>query len=72
MTLALDRLGVSGRDAIYVGDDPEVDGVVAAAAGVRFVLVARREQRISKERSDIRPWLIVERLDDERLRAVVC
>jgi putative hydrolase of the HAD superfamily len=34
---ALEALSVSPRDAVYVGDDPAVDGEAARAAGVPFV-----------------------------------
>jgi HAD superfamily hydrolase (TIGR01509 family) len=39
--VALDALGVSPRHAVYVGDDPAVDGGAARAAGVPFVWVDR-------------------------------
>jgi putative hydrolase of the HAD superfamily len=39
--VALDALGVVPRDAMYVGDDPEVDGRAAAAAGVAFCWIDR-------------------------------
>jgi len=39
--VALDALGVSPRHAIYVGDDPAVDGAAARAAGVPFVWMDR-------------------------------
>lgn len=34
--VALDSLGLSPGEAIYVGDDPAVDGKAARAAGMRF------------------------------------
>ncbi len=34
--VALRALGLPARQALYVGDDPEVDGAAAAAAGVSF------------------------------------
>jgi putative hydrolase of the HAD superfamily len=39
--VALDALGVSARHAVYVGDDPAVDGAAARAAGVAFVWIDR-------------------------------
>jgi len=39
--VALDALGVSPRHAVYVGDDPAVDGAAARAAGVPFVWIDR-------------------------------
>jgi HAD superfamily hydrolase (TIGR01509 family) len=39
--VALDALGVAPRNAVYVGDDPDVDGGAAAAAGVAFCWVDR-------------------------------
>jgi putative hydrolase of the HAD superfamily len=35
--LALARLGVTAREAVYVGDDPHDDHAGAAAAGLRVV-----------------------------------
>jgi len=34
--VALDEMGVSPRHALYVGDDPAIDGAAARAAGVGF------------------------------------
>jgi putative hydrolase of the HAD superfamily len=39
--VALDALGVPARHAVYVGDDPAVDGAAARAAGVPFVWMDR-------------------------------
>ena len=39
--VALDALRISPRHAVYVGDDPAVDGVAARAAGVPFVWMDR-------------------------------
>jgi HAD superfamily hydrolase (TIGR01549 family) len=39
--VALDALRVSPRHAVYVGDDPAVDGAAARAAGVSFVWIDR-------------------------------
>jgi HAD superfamily hydrolase (TIGR01549 family) len=39
--VALDALSVSARHAVYVGDDPAVDGAAARAAGVPFVWMNR-------------------------------
>jgi putative hydrolase of the HAD superfamily len=41
LRIALDGLGVRPREAVYVGDDPAVDGAAARAAGVPFVWVDR-------------------------------
>lgn len=38
----LRRLGVAPEAAVYVGDRPEVDGVLAASVGCRGALIARR------------------------------
>jgi YjjG family noncanonical pyrimidine nucleotidase len=37
--VALERFGVSPRQALYVGDDPAADGAAARAAGMRFCWV---------------------------------
>jgi putative hydrolase of the HAD superfamily len=42
--VALEELGVDARDALYVGDRPEVDAAAAAAAGVRCVLVGQKRR----------------------------
>jgi HAD superfamily hydrolase (TIGR01549 family) len=39
--VALDTLRVSPRHAVYVGDDPAVDGAAARAAGLPFVWMDR-------------------------------
>jgi len=39
LRIALDGLGVQPREAVYVGDDPAVDGAAARAAGVPFIWV---------------------------------
>jgi HAD superfamily hydrolase (TIGR01509 family) len=39
--VALRELGLKAKQAVYVGDDPSVDGAVAEAAGVPFVWVDR-------------------------------
>jgi HAD superfamily hydrolase (TIGR01549 family) len=41
LRIALDGLGVRPREAVYVGDDPAVDGAAARAAGVSFIWVDR-------------------------------
>lgn len=41
LQVALDALRISPRHALYVGDDPAVDGAAARAAGVPFVWVDR-------------------------------
>jgi len=40
--VALEDLGVSPAEAVYVGDRPDVDAPAAAAAGVRCVLISGR------------------------------
>jgi pyrimidine 5'-nucleotidase len=39
--VALEELGIPAREAVYVGDDPLVDGAAAARAGVGFWWVDR-------------------------------
>jgi HAD superfamily hydrolase (TIGR01549 family) len=39
--VALDAMRLSPRHAVYVGDDPAVDGAAARAAGVPFVWMDR-------------------------------
>jgi len=41
LQVALDEMRVSPRHAVYVGDDPAVDGAAARAAGVPFVWMDR-------------------------------
>lgn len=41
--VALARLGVTRRDALYVGDRPEVDAAAARRAGVQCVIIGRRD-----------------------------
>jgi len=41
LKLALERLGVSPREAVYVGDDPAVDLAAARGAGIAFVWIDR-------------------------------
>ena len=41
LQVALDGLGVRPRQALYIGDDPAVDGAAARAAGVPFVWMDR-------------------------------
>jgi HAD superfamily hydrolase (TIGR01549 family) len=41
LRIALDGLGVQPREAVYVGDDPAVDGAAARAASVPFIWVDR-------------------------------
>jgi HAD superfamily hydrolase (TIGR01549 family) len=45
LQVALDALGVAPRSALYVGDDPDVDGGAAAGAGVAFCWVDRGARR---------------------------
>jgi len=39
--VALDALAVTPRQAVYVGDDPAVDGAAARAAGAAFIWMDR-------------------------------
>ena len=41
LQVALRALGVAPREAVYVGDDPQVDGRAAARAGVAFCWMDR-------------------------------
>jgi pyridoxal phosphatase len=41
LQLALARAGVAPRDAVFIGDTPETDGIAARSAGVDFVLLRR-------------------------------
>jgi len=41
LRIALDGLGLRPREAVYVGDDPAVDGAAARAAGVPFIWMDR-------------------------------
>jgi len=43
--VTMDRLGVSKREAIYIGDRADVDGEAADRAGVRCVIVRRSFSR---------------------------
>ena len=43
--VALDALAVAPQQAVYVGDDPAVDGAAASAAGVRFIWMDRGAPR---------------------------
>jgi putative hydrolase of the HAD superfamily len=53
--VALDALGISPRHAVYVGDDPAVDGAAARAAGVPFVWMDRGDAvRGSRPRRRVR------------------
>ncbi len=49
--VALAELGVDPRDALYVGDRPEVDAAAAAAASVRCVLVGQARRTVTGDRS---------------------
>lgn len=56
---ALNALGVSPREAVLVGDDPESDGRAAARAGVRFLWVdhgQRLRRGVRPPRHRIREW----------------
>jgi HAD superfamily hydrolase (TIGR01549 family) len=57
--VALAALGVTAPDAILVGDDPEIDGVAAARAGVRFLWVdhgQKLRKGVRRPRVRIREW----------------
>jgi putative hydrolase of the HAD superfamily len=41
LQVAIERLGVSPLEALFVGDRPEVDAVAAAAVGVPCAIVSR-------------------------------
>jgi putative hydrolase of the HAD superfamily len=56
---ALEALGVSPREAVLVGDDPQSDGAAALAAGVRFFWVDDGKPRrpgVRTPRNRIRRW----------------
>jgi YjjG family noncanonical pyrimidine nucleotidase len=62
--VALDALGVSPGNAVYVGDDPATDGGAARAAGVRFCWVddgrpvrGRRPRRRVESLHELAAWL---------------
>jgi FMN phosphatase YigB (HAD superfamily) len=44
LLVALDRLGASPPESLYVGDRLDVDGATAEAAGVRCAIVGRRRK----------------------------
>ena len=46
--VALEALGVSPGQALYVGDDPPTDGGAAAAAGVRFYWMDRGQPTVGR------------------------
>ncbi len=48
--VALDRMGVSARNAIYIGDHPTTDGDAAHGAGVRFVWLDRKAHHPPRRR----------------------
>lgn len=52
--VALAALGVPARDALYVGDDPAVDGEAARAAGVAFCWLDGDRRRRARPRPDLR------------------
>ena len=54
------RLGVAPSDVLHVGDDPELDIVGAARAGLRSCWINRRDERWTH--ADIAPDLHVEHL----------
>jgi HAD superfamily hydrolase (TIGR01549 family) len=57
--VALDAMRIAPRHAVYVGDDPAVDGVAARAAGVPFVWMDRGDPVRGR-----RPRRRVERLEE--------
>src|SRR5262249_34074292 len=42
---ACERWGMAPQEVMYVGDRPETDGVGAAAAGIRCVIIGRKQRR---------------------------
>jgi putative hydrolase of the HAD superfamily len=42
LEVVLKRLGVSKQEALYIGDRPEIDGLLASRAHVRCLIVGRR------------------------------
>jgi YjjG family noncanonical pyrimidine nucleotidase len=63
LELALRRLRVEPSQALYVGDDPHVDGLVANRAEVRFVWFNPRRETV-KPGEDVRIDHQIERLQD--------
>ncbi|MDP2897970.1 MAG: HAD-IA family hydrolase [bacterium] len=59
LKVAAGKLGVSPRNAVYVGDREEVDGIAAARAGMRVAFVGRRR----RSRTCVRAPLTLDALD---------
>ena len=51
---ALERMGVEASRALHVGDSPELDGAGAAAAGVDFAWIDRRDEPAKESIPDFR------------------
>jgi putative hydrolase of the HAD superfamily len=65
LQVALDALGVSAAQALYIGDDPPTDGGAATAAGVRFCwmdrgqpVAGRRPRRRVENLRELLPLLL--------------
>ena len=43
LEVVLQRLGVTKQEVIYIGDRPEIDGLAALCAGIRCLIVGRRQ-----------------------------
>jgi FMN phosphatase YigB (HAD superfamily) len=55
MSKVLDRIGVSRKNAIYVGDRPEVDGALAIAAGVQGYILGT-SKHVPAGLTAVRDW----------------
>jgi putative hydrolase of the HAD superfamily len=61
--IALDGLGIRPGEAVYVGDDPAVDGAAARAAGVPFIWMDRGDPlRGARPRQRVRSLTELRRL----------
>jgi HAD superfamily hydrolase (TIGR01509 family) len=56
LEVALRRLGIDPKEAVYVGDRPEVDGAAALAAGIPGVLLTRRSSPATDGLTKVRDW----------------
>lgn len=52
--LALARAGVAPRDAVFIGDTPDTDGITARSVGVDFVLL-RRPGALATKAPEVQP-----------------
>lgn len=55
MAMALDRLRVAAHETVYVGDDLEVDGGAALAAGMRFLWFSKKTSGRSRAWKTVTP-----------------